>query len=105
MEECVGGEGEKEIVDYGFPDDKPMIPGLDPGAEVKCADDKNLAPLILSYPKTLQYGDTNFNSTKTDHPNWAPGECLNLHMYEGNYRLKTSGTTQKVNYAVQLDND
>ena len=101
---CVGREVKKETMADDFTDVKPMIPGLDPHAEVKSVDDKNLAPFSLTYPKTLQYGDTTFISISTNHPDWAPGECLNLHKHEGNFKVKTSGTTQQVNYLVQSDN-
>ena len=102
------GEGVKEEVkgntkpDF-FSDKKLKIPGLDPKAVQKSSDDKNLAPFSLTTSKLLQYGDTRFISTDTDRQDWAPGECLNLHKYEGNFRVKLSCSTQQVNCIAQLD--
>lgn len=92
--ECV--EVKKETNADVLPDEKPQIPGLYHGAEKKKAYDKNLAPFSSTDQKILQYGDTNFISINTDHLDWAPGECLNLHKYEGHFIVKTSGTTQPV---------
>ena len=100
---CVG-EDKNETNANSVYGDKPKIPGLYPGAEEKSPDDRNLAPLSSPWTKTLQYGDTSFISMNTDNPDWAPGECINLHKYEGNFRVKISGPTMQVNYALQLSN-
>ena len=77
-----------------------LIPGLDLRALEKNTEDKNLAPLAQTHPETFQYGDTTISSDSTDHPDWAPGECLNLQKYTGIFRVKISGITQKVNKAT-----
>ena len=65
-----------------------VIPGLDSTAKVSCPNDENLAPLASIQTKLFQYGQTNFISTNTDNPQWSPGVCLNLDMYEGIFKIK-----------------
>ena len=72
------------------------ISGLDPQAVEKSTEDKNLVPLTQIHPVTFQYRNTNISSDNTDHPDWAPGECLNLQKYTGIFRVKISAITQKV---------
>jgi hypothetical protein len=96
-EDGKSGNIKETKADY-FYNEKSKIPGLDHEAAEKSTDDKNLAPFSLMNSKTFQYGDTSFISTNTDHPDWAPGECLNLYKYEGNFRITISGLTQQVNY-------
>jgi hypothetical protein len=102
FENCEG-EFKKEMKSFvscndEMKDDKFIIPGLVLGAETKNTKDENLAPFNTTDQRTLQYGDTTFISISTDHPDWAPGECLNLHKYEGNFRRKSSSITQQVKY-------
>ena len=92
--ECVTAEVKNNI--NKICDAKPIVPGLDPNAEVKKMVDKNLTLLSLSYPKTFQYGDTSIISTKTNDQDWAPGKCLNLNKYEGRFRVKKCSSTQQV---------
>ena len=79
-----------------------LIPGLNAQALEKTTEDKNLAPLAQTQPEILQYGDTSISSDSTDHPDWGPGECLNLQKYTGIFRVKISRITQKVNTATEL---
>ena len=72
------------------------IPGLDPQAVEKSTEDKNLVPLTKLHPFTFQYGNTSISSNSTDHPDWAPGECLNLQKYTCISSVKISTITQKV---------
>ena len=72
------------------------IPGLDAQAVLKSTEDKNLVPFTQIHPVTFQYGNTSISSDSTDHPDWAPGECLNLQKYTGIFRVKISAITQKV---------
>ena len=79
-----------------FPSAKPFIPGLDFSAKVCSPFDENLAPLNPNPPKTFQYGQTNFFSINTDHPQWSPGLCLDLDKYEGIFKVKSTSIHQKV---------
>ena len=72
------------------------VPGLAKEAKTYNAKDKNLPPLSWVYPKTLQYSNTNIISIGTDHPDWAPGECLNIDKYVGQSIRKSSSNTQQV---------
>jgi hypothetical protein len=92
-----------ELKPNKFIDEKPNIPGLVLGANVKNTKDINLAPYTSNGKGILQYGNTTFSSINTDDPNWAPGECLHLEKYEGNFRMKTTGKTQQVNYIFYID--
>jgi hypothetical protein len=85
----------KVTANDGFQSSK-RIPGLDPHAAEKSTEDKNLAPLTQTCPETFQYGNTSIASHSTDHPDWTPGECLNLQKYTGIFRVKISRITQKV---------
>ena len=78
------------------------ISGLDPQAVEKSTEDKNLVPFTQIHPVTFQYGNTSISSDSTDHPDWAPGECLNLQKYTGIFRVKISAITQKVNCVIKL---
>ena len=72
------------------------IPGLAIEAKTNNAKDKNLPPLSWVYPRTLPYRNTNIISVGTDHPDWAPGECLNIDKYVGQCIRKSRSNTQQV---------
>ena len=77
-------KSEKGTISNSFP----SIPGLDATAKVSCPNDENLAPLASITTKLIQYGQTNFISINTDHPQWSPGVCLNIEKYEGIFKIK-----------------
>ena len=87
----------KETKAHSLHDTKSTIPWLHPEAIERSTDDKNLAPFLSNPSKTFQYGNSRLSSINTDHPDWAPGECLNLHKYEGRFRIKLSRLEQQVN--------
>ena len=82
---------------------KPTISGLHSEAIERSTDDKNLAPFLNNHFETFQYGNSSLISINTDHPDWAPGECLNLHKYEGRFRIKIFKLTQQVNNKTSWD--
>ena len=87
----------QEIETESFCNPRSKIPGLHAEATERSTADKNLAPLQRDSFKSIQYGNSSFISINTDHPDWAPGECLNLHKYEGRFRIKLSRLAQQVN--------
>jgi hypothetical protein len=87
----------KWAISNSFPDVKSSIPGLDSNAKVSSPIDVNLAPLDSIPSKTFQYGQTNFISINTDHPQWSPGVCLDLDKYQGIFKVKSTNIHQKVN--------
>ena len=80
-----------------------LIPGLATEAKTNNAKDKNLPALCWAYSRTLPYGDTNIVSVSTDHPDWAPGECLKLDKYIGNCIRKPTISNQQVKLLFKSD--
>ena len=79
-----------------------LIPGFNLIAKVNSPIDENLAPLNSNHLSTIQYGQTNFTSIDTDNPLWTPGVCLNLHKYEGIFKVKSPGIHQQVVHSTSL---